>query len=125
MIDDEPHVRNVVRDTLSIEHTVDVAADGESALAAIAASDFDVILCDLMMPNMNGREVYERIRERWPGREQRVVFVTGGAFVPSLAGFLESIDNLTLFKPFTIEQVLALVREATARDNRRAESARA
>jgi DNA-binding response OmpR family regulator len=118
-------VRNVVRDTLSIEHTVDVAADGESALAAIATTDFDVILCDLMMPHMNGREVYERVRERWPGRERRIVFVTGGAFVPSLAGFLESIDNLTLFKPFTIEQVLALVREATARDNRRAESASA
>jgi PAS domain S-box-containing protein len=125
VIDDESHVRNVVRDTLAIEHAVDVAADGESALAAIAANDFDVILCDLMMPHMNGREVYERIRERWPGRERRVVFVTGGAFVPSLAGFLESIDNLTLFKPFTIEQVLALVREATARDNRRAEGASA
>jgi hypothetical protein len=43
------------------------------------------------------------------------VFVTGGAFVPALASFLESVDNLRLRKPFAIDQVLALVREARRR----------
>jgi len=115
VIDDEPHVREAMKGLLASEHDVEVAGDGESALAMVGAADYDVILCDLMMPHMNGRDVYERIRVQRPGLEQRVVFVTGGAFVPSLASFLESVDNLKLRKPFPFEHVLAIVREARRR----------
>jgi DNA-binding response OmpR family regulator len=68
-----------------------------------------------MMPRVTGRDVYERIRARWPGLERRLVFITGGAFVPALAKFLESVDNLKLRKPFAGEHVLELVREAQRR----------
>jgi two-component system cell cycle sensor histidine kinase/response regulator CckA len=115
VIDDEPQVRQAMKGLLATEHDVDIVGDGESALAMVAAATYDVILCDLMMPRMSGREVYERIRTQWPGLERRVVFVTGGAFVPALASFLESVDNLRLRKPFAIDQVLALVREARRR----------
>jgi PAS domain S-box-containing protein len=115
VIDDEPHVLGAIESLLASEHEVEVAGDGASALALLGAADYDVILCDLMMPGMNGKDVYERIRVRRPGLERRVVFITGGAFVPSLATFLESVDNLKLRKPFTVEHVLALVREARRR----------
>ncbi len=115
IIDDEPHVRHAIANLLACDHEVESVGDGESALAILAGSHFDVILCDVMMPHMNGRELYERIRASWPGLERRIVFVTGGAFVPSLAGFLDSVDNLTLRKPFTVEHVLELVREAQQR----------
>jgi CheY-like chemotaxis protein len=115
VVDDEVHVRLAIKSLLASEHEVEAAADGEAALALIGAGGFDVILCDLMMPRMSGRDVYERVRERWPGLERRIVFVTGGAFIPSLASFLESVDNLKLRKPFTIEQVLELVHEAGRR----------
>jgi PAS domain S-box-containing protein len=115
VVDDEPQVRDAINNLLSSDHDVDVAADGESAIAMVAAAGYDVILCDLMMPQMSGRDVYEQIRVQRPGLERRVVFVTGGAFVPALARWLESVDNLKLRKPFAIEQVLALVREAGRR----------
>jgi CheY-like chemotaxis protein len=112
VVDDEPQVCRAIRDVLISEHDVEIAASGDSALDMIGATVYDVILCDVMMPRMNGRDVYERIRAKWPGLEQRVVFVTGGAFVPSLASFLESVDNVKLRKPFTLEQVLAAMRDA-------------
>ena len=115
VVDDEVHVRQAIKSLLAAHHEVEAAADGESALELVGAAPFDVILCDLMMPRMSGRDVYERIRETWPGLERRIVFVTGGAFIPSLASFLESVDNLKLRKPFTVEQVLELVHEAVGR----------
>jgi PAS domain S-box-containing protein len=115
VIDDEPNVLGAMQEILSFDHDVDVVGDGEGGLAKLRDGHYDVILCDLMMPRMSGREVYDRIREQWPGRERRIVFVTGGAFVPALAAFLEAIDNLKLDKPFTIESVLALVRDAKQR----------
>jgi len=111
VIDDEPNVRQALKAVLALaKHTVELAPDGAAALALLETAEFDVIVCDLMMPDMNGRDVYERIRARHPGLEHRIVFVTGGAFVPSLETFLDSIDNPRLNKPFTIDQVHTLIR---------------
>jgi PAS domain S-box-containing protein len=116
VIDDEPLVLNAMRDLLNSDHDVETVDNGESALSLVdSSSSFDVILCDVMMPRMNGRDVYERLRTQHPGLENRVVFVTGGAFVPTLASFLDSVDNLKLRKPFTIEHVLSLVQQAHQR----------
>jgi CheY-like chemotaxis protein/anti-sigma regulatory factor (Ser/Thr protein kinase) len=115
VIDDEPQVCAAMQDLLSSEHDVETAVTGEQALAMFAATDHDVVLCDVMMPRMNGRDVYEQIRTRWPGHERRVVFVTGGAFIPAIATFLESVDNQKLRKPFTAEGLLAVVRAAQQR----------
>jgi len=105
-------VRDVIENLLVTDHDIDTVGDGEAALARIATTDYDVILCDVMMPRMSGRDVYELVRARRPGVERRIVFVTGGAFVSSLASFIESVDNLKLRKPFTVEQALAVVHEA-------------
>jgi PAS domain S-box-containing protein len=109
VVDDEPLVRRTMTAIVSSQHEVDEAEGGEAALAMLRESTYDVIICDLMMPRVSGREVYERLRELRPGLERRIVFVTGGAFVPALAGFLESIDNPRLAKPFTSERVLAVI----------------
>jgi PAS domain S-box-containing protein len=115
VIDDEPQVRDSIEAVLAFDHDVETAGDGETALAMLEQARFDLILCDLMMPRMNGRDVYEQIARRWPGLERRIIFVTGGAFLPALAKFLESVDNLKLRKPFTVDNVLALVAEARVR----------
>ncbi len=114
VIDDEPQVCKALSGLLSTDHDVDTADSGELAITKLATGEYDVILCDLMMPRMSGRDVYEQVRARWPGLERRIVFITGGAFVPALASFLESIDNPKLRKPFTIEHVLALVAHASS-----------
>lgn len=115
VIDDEPLVRRAMKMLLAEEHDVEDAGDGESALGMIRDSQYDVILCDLMMPGVTGRDVYEGVRAQWPRLASRMVFVTGGAFIPKLVNFLESVDNLKLTKPFTREQALAIVQHAHRR----------
>jgi two-component system, cell cycle sensor histidine kinase and response regulator CckA len=115
VVDDEALVRRVLTMVLARHHDVEQAASGEEAMALLDKASFDVILCDLMMPGMSGMDVYERIRARQPGLEERIVFITGGAFVPRLADFLDSVDNLKLLKPFDVEQVLNAVLAAVER----------
>jgi two-component system, cell cycle sensor histidine kinase and response regulator CckA len=58
---------------------------------------------------MSGVEVYQRIQERHPGQEHKLVFMTGGAFAEPAAHFIESVKNTKLKKPFTGTAVRALV----------------
>jgi PAS domain S-box-containing protein len=115
LIDDDPLVRRAMAELLTEEHDVDDVGDGESALAMIAETVYDVIVCDLMMPGVTGRDIYERVLAQSPSLAARIVFVTGGAFVPTLARFLDSVQNLKLRKPFDRERVLAIVQQARRR----------
>ncbi|HEV7557519.1 MAG TPA: ATP-binding protein, partial [Kofleriaceae bacterium] len=109
VVDDEPMVRQILLDLLAAHHQVEVAESGEAALAAIGRDKFDVILCDMMMPGVSGMDVYHRVARDHPGVERRIVFITGGTFVPDLTTFLASVDNRLLAKPFSLEQVLAAI----------------
>jgi PAS domain S-box-containing protein len=111
VIDDEPMVRNVLAKLLADTHNVTVAASGADGLALLATMRFDVIICDVMMPGMNGREVYRRIAEAHPGMEKRMVFISGGAFAPELERFLEATPNPKLAKPFRLDDVLKVVEQ--------------
>ena len=115
VIDDEPLVRRVLTMVLEPHHEVVCVEGGADALEVLAGSRFDVILCDLMMPGMSGSEVHAEVARRFPGLERRIVFVTGGAFVPRLAEFLDAVDNPKLLKPFDVQQVLNAVRSAADR----------
>ena len=106
VIDDEPQVGPALSGLLSTDHDADTANTGELALTKLATTRYDVILCDLMMPRMSGRDVYEQIRARWPGLERRIVF--------ALAAFLESVDNPKLRKPFAIDHVLEVIAHAAS-----------
>ena len=80
---------------------MDAAASGPEALALVEAKDYDVIFCDMMMPVMDGTLFYEKVRESYPGVEERIVFITGGAFTRRTAAFLEGVPNPTVAKPFS------------------------
>jgi hypothetical protein len=81
IVDDEVSVGRSLQALLEHEHDVALAESGNAALEAIASTGqtFDVIMCDLMMPGMSGMDLYEQIRRRHAGLEQRMVFMTGGA----------------------------------------------
>jgi CheY-like chemotaxis protein len=85
-----------------------VATTGSDALALVASRRFDFILCDVMMPDMNGHELYRRVAAQHPGLERRFVFMTG-AVAPSVAQALEDLPTPWLAKPFEIEDVLELI----------------
>ncbi len=60
-------------------YTTDVAADGLAAIAALEAQDYDVVLMDVQMPELDGLEATRRIRARWPDRPLRIVAMTANA----------------------------------------------
>jgi CheY-like chemotaxis protein len=95
-----------------------LATSGLEAMHRLAeGAAFDVIFCDVMMPEMSGVEVYQRIGEQYPGQEHQLVFMTGGAFAEPCAHFIESAPNQALKKPFTGTSLRALVASLTQRSH--------
>ncbi len=101
VIDDEPAVGNVVRRLLAREHDVVTVTSARAALGRLAeGAQFDVIACDLMMPETSGMDFYEEVERRFPAVAGRVFFMTGGTFTPSAQAFLERAGLRRLDKPF-------------------------
>ena len=91
-------------------HDIEVAAGGADALALLENDRrFDVILCDLQMPELSGADVYRTVAQRWPGLEQRFIVITGGAFSPEARKFLEEGIVTAVNKPFQLEEILDVV----------------
>ncbi|MES1187830.1 MAG: PAS domain S-box protein [Myxococcales bacterium] len=110
VVEDEPVVARLLQRVLSVEHDVDVAADGGDALEGLSQrQDYDAVLCDVMMPRMNGMELFERVLRKYPQLAERFVFMTGGATRPDVDAFLDSVANEKLFKPFSLPSVKAIV----------------
>jgi CheY-like chemotaxis protein len=100
-VDDEPLVASSMARLLGLSHQVVTVTRARDALARIqGGDDFDVILCDLMMPEMTGMELWAALARLRPGLEQRMVFITGGTFTDRAREFLESTANAWLEKPF-------------------------
>ena len=110
VVDDELQIREVMQRLLGREHEVVTAASGLEAQALLNHDTaFDIILCDLMMPQMTGMELHAWLAARAPQLARRVVFVSGGAFTPSASAYLESVDNLELTKPCDPSELRTLV----------------
>src|SRR5207302_274923 len=106
VVDDEPHIRYYMRATLeSWGHTVHVAGDGEDAYALVLAQPFDVVICDLRMPRLGGREMYQRLVRERPASAERVIFSTGDTVRGDTLHFLESLGRPYLRKPFTLAEL--------------------
>ena len=110
-------MRDALVRLLSSAHDVIATGNGEAGLAAIAAGTFDVIICDVMMPGMNGREVHRRISIDHPGLEQRLVFISGGTFTPELDEFLTTTTNRCLTKPFKLDDVFVAIEAIASATN--------
>jgi CheY-like chemotaxis protein len=101
VVDDEPMLCSAVERILSVEHDVTVVQSARRALEILKDdARFDVILSDLMMPQMTGIELHAALVKIAPELAAKMVFMTGGAFSPSASSFLESASNPTIDKPF-------------------------
>jgi two-component system, cell cycle sensor histidine kinase and response regulator CckA len=109
VIDDVAAIGATIVAALSA-HDVTVVARPSEAFALLAANQsFDVILCDLLMPELGGRGVFERLKADWPQLAANVVFMTGGAFTPESREFLSRLPHRVLMKPFSIAELEAAV----------------
>jgi CheY-like chemotaxis protein/anti-sigma regulatory factor (Ser/Thr protein kinase) len=110
VVDDEPLVVRAIARTLTPIHEVATATSGREALATIQAGPgFDLILCDLMMPEVSGAEVYKELRRTAPQTAAAMVFMTGGAFTPEAHEFLERVPNPRVEKPIDTAGLLAII----------------
>jgi two-component system NtrC family sensor kinase len=82
------------------------------ALVKIATvGPFDIIFCDLMMPEVNGMEFYRALAKTAPELRHRLVFMTGGVFSQKTNDFLDTVPNTCIEKPFDIAALLTLIRD--------------
>jgi CheY-like chemotaxis protein len=106
VIDDERAVRDLISDALSIEgHEVFTAENGKEGLDLIGQYRFDLIFCDLRMPEMDGQALYEEVQRDHPQVLKRIVFVTAQAHSADYGLFLRTTGIPVIDKPFTLSQL--------------------
>ncbi|NUQ75199.1 MAG: PAS domain S-box protein [Polyangiaceae bacterium] len=110
LIDDEPAFRASLGHLIGAWHDVSTAASAREALDRLARGErFDLLLCDLMMPQMTGIDLYEELHRTAPDQAARMVFLSGGAFTARAQAFLTRVPNAYLEKPFKIEELNKLI----------------
>jgi two-component system, cell cycle sensor histidine kinase and response regulator CckA len=116
VIDDDVEVGEALRLLLAEDHQVQCFTEPRRALRVLLQdATFDLVFCDVMMPELGGPAVYQALRFNRPGYEFRLVFMTGGAFEPSVQRFLAKVPNPRIDKPFNLRVVQRLVEQAAAR----------
>jgi signal transduction histidine kinase len=110
-VDDEPVIARLIQKAL-VNHDVTIAGDGREAVTLMGENAYDVILCDLIMPEMTGMDVYRAALQRATPMNDRIVFMTGGAFTQRARDFLESVPNLRIEKPFELGHLERTIYEA-------------
>jgi signal transduction histidine kinase len=99
VVEDEPALCRVL-ERLLVAHKVTSLTRARQALERIHKGDqFDVIVCDVMMPDMTGMEFYDELMKSHSGMATRVVFMSGGGLTPHARAFLDRVPNLLLDKP--------------------------
>ena len=112
LVEDEPALASAVMEGLTdAGYLVVHAADGEEALTRVGERPFDVIVCDLKMPRVDGPAFYRAIAASSPALARRVIFVTGDVAGTEAERFLEETGCRWLPKPFRLSDLLRTVRE--------------
>jgi two-component system cell cycle sensor histidine kinase/response regulator CckA len=111
VIDDEPSITAFVRHALR-QHEVATAACGRDALLALETLTFDGILCDLVMPDLSGVEVFQHVKATRPELAQRFLFITGAA-LRDLAPEVVRSGVPVLYKPFSVRDLREAVQRLT------------
>ncbi|MGN6110358.1 MAG: hybrid sensor histidine kinase/response regulator [Kofleriaceae bacterium] len=112
VVDDEVSIARSLERMLR-EHDVTVAHSARAALALLERTRFDVVLSDVMMPDIDGVELYRRACLVEPRYARAFLFMTGGIVQPQVGDELAALGPPTLFKPFTRQQVLAAIAEVS------------
>ncbi|HEY4393802.1 MAG TPA: response regulator, partial [Polyangia bacterium] len=126
LVDDEPDFRVLVGDALrDAGHRITLAANGAEGLTQISSNVFDVMICDIRLPKVDGLTLFRRVRQESPGTD--VILITAHAAINDAVSALKEGAYDYLTKPFDIDEiVLQLQRIATQRAlKRELEQARA
>jgi CheY-like chemotaxis protein len=115
VVDDDALVARAVKRTLR-EHDVVVQGSAREALALLEAGErFDVLLCDLIMPDLTGMDLYEAVLRLDRSQAERMVFVTGGPVTKRAREFVASTQNHVLDKPFDVRRLREIIARKVSR----------
>ena len=113
VIEDEPVIARICSRVLAAEgFQVDVAANGSVAMGAVQRNVYDLVLSDIRTPEMNGMEFYGYLQENHPESAGAVIFTTGDVLTGEVSIFLEGAGRPFLQKPFRLDELRSVVREA-------------
>ncbi|MEY1639456.1 sigma-54-dependent transcriptional regulator [Tenuifilum osseticum] len=112
VIDDEKAIRNTLKDILEVEgHNVDVAEDGHAGLEMFDNGAYELVLCDIKMPQMDGIEVLEKLQERQP--DVPVVMISGHGNIDTAVDAIKKGAFDFIEKPLDLNRLLITIRNAT------------
>ncbi len=113
VVEDEPVISQVCLRTLTAGggFEVDIAVNGKVAQDMLGEKDYDICLIDIRTPLMNGKQLYHYISDRYPKLVDGVIFTTGDLLGGDTQGFLEQAGRPFLPKPFTPDELKAIMRE--------------
>ncbi len=115
VVDDEPEIGDIIRRALRRRYDVDVYETASEAYAALDdGKRYDVIMCDLLMPDVSGRDVFEHLADKWPDQAQRIVFMSGVSREGARDEILADIDAPMIEKPFRLGDLRRTVRHIAA-----------
>ncbi len=110
LVDDDTELAEMLKALLeSRNFVVTVVENGAAALREVMAMDFDVIICDLLMPHMPGDMFYLAVQKTKPELVDRFLFVTGHSGNPKVEAFLKQINAHVLFKPVLEEDLVRMI----------------
>jgi CheY-like chemotaxis protein len=113
IVDDEPLAATALARILGSDHEVTTLSSSRAALDLLdAGARYDAILCDVMMPELDGLALAKALEAKAPGQAERIVFMTGGAFGTDLVERLEAAPQPKLAKPFGLEELRAALGKA-------------
>lgn len=110
VVDDEMHMRRILEEYLEGQgFRVISVGDGFSALKYLGQEAIDLIITDVRMPRMDGKEFYRELNKRYPRLTDRIIFLTGDFLNEETMAFIESTGNRKLRKPVSLGRLLRLV----------------
>ncbi|HEX9759832.1 MAG TPA: ATP-binding protein [Candidatus Acidoferrales bacterium] len=110
VVEDEPTVAQLIADVLGdAGHRVDTSLDGREGLEMAARNAYDLIICDLRMPRLDGRAFYQGLVRSGNPAQHRMLFITGDTLAPRALEFLERNHLTYLSKPFLVEELQHVV----------------
>jgi signal transduction histidine kinase len=113
VVDDEKSILDLVERILTQDgHQVDVASRGDEALDYVSEREYDLIITDIRMPGIDGRELYRRVREMNRDLARTMVFITGDTVGVETRQFIQRVSNPVLVKPFKMRELREAVERA-------------
>ncbi len=112
LLDDMVDLRDVIAEYLaSYSFHVTAVSNGAEGLREFLKDPFDLIVCDMMMPQLNGEMFYWAVTRMRPAAGQRFIFLTGHQNRPTIQSFFQRINAVVLFKPFKLDGLRTVMQD--------------